>query len=177
MMSVAEWANTLGISRQAADRAIKRCGIARENNKVNGDAATALYHKNTRPRANEDKQRSSAPLPLANASAGVAAEPADIPPYDVSRARREAAEATRSEIRATELADTFLDRADVASCALEVVKAMRASLQDCARQMALAVAPLTTADECETVIEREHRALLESMVRALIEAMNPTMPA
>lgn len=80
-------------------------------------------------------------------------------------------------IRATELADTFLDRADVESCAREVVTVMRASMLDCARWMTLAVAPLTTADECEAVIERGHCTLLEGMVRVLAETGSPTMLA
>lgn len=171
MMSVAEWARTLRISRQAADRAIKRCGIVRMNNKVDAAAATALYQKNTRPRASDDTRRST------EAATSLASTTDDIPPYDVSRARREAAEAIRSEIQATELADTFLDKTDVESCAREVVKAMRAGLQDCARRMALAVAPLATADECETVIEREHRALLEGVVLTLAETTAPPVPA
>ncbi|QJE00675.1 hypothetical protein HH212_12120 [Massilia forsythiae] len=177
MMSVAEWARTLGISRQAADRAIKRCGIVRVNNKVDADMATALYQKNTRPRASDDTRRSTGAPSLASAAGDVADEPDNIPPYDVSRARREAAEAIRSEIQAAELADTFLDRGDVQSCVREVVRAMRASLQDCARRVALAVAPLATADECEAVIEREHRALLEGVVLTLAETIHPTMPA
>jgi hypothetical protein len=177
VMSVAEWARTLGISRQAADRAIKRCGVERVNNKVDAASATTLYQKNTRPRANADTRRSTEVGRLDGTAGEVAAEPDYIPPYHVSRARREAAEAIRSEIQATELADTFLDKADVASCAREIITALRARLQDCTRRVALSVATLVTADECEEVIDREHRTLVEGMVHMLNESRSPMAPA
>ena len=169
MMSVADWATTLGISRQAADRAIKRLGIARENNKVDAEAATAIYRQHARPRAAGDQQQAApAPPPAPRAAGGPAHEPDDEPPpYDVSRARREAAEATLSEIEAVNLAAQYLDKAEVSACVREVVEAMRAGLQDCKRRIALEVAPLATADECEAVIEREYRAFLEAMTHTL----------
>jgi hypothetical protein len=170
MMSVADWATTLGISRQAADKAIKRLGIARENNKIDAGAATAIYQQHARPRASGNRQQPAPATPPAPRDAGrPAQEPDDDepPPYDVSRARREAAEAARAEIEAVNLAAKYLDKADVRACVREVVEAMRAGLRDCNRRSALQVAPLATADECEAVIEREYRTFLEGMTHTL----------
>jgi hypothetical protein len=81
--------------------------------------------------------------------------------------RREAAEATLSEIEAVKEAAKYLDKADVAACVREVVDSMYSGLRDCNRRIALQVAPLATADECEAVIEREYRAFLEGMTHTL----------
>jgi hypothetical protein len=42
---------------------------------------------------------------------------------------------------------------------------------NCARRIAADVAPLATADECEAIIDREHRALLESMMHTFDEKL------
>lgn len=181
MITVAAWARTLGISRQSAAEAVARCGIPVVDKKVDADKATTLYKKNTRQRVNENKHPvsggSSPALPPAARGAGARtrheADPSDdVPAYDHSRARREAAEATKAEILAAELADTFLDKADVDSCMFEVARAMRDGLMNCARRIAADVSSLTTADECEAVIEREHRAFLETMVQTLGEKLD-----
>jgi hypothetical protein len=53
----------------------------------------------------------------------------------------------------------------------EVARAMRDGIMNCARRIAADVAPLITADECEEVIDREHRALLESLAHAFNEQL------
>jgi hypothetical protein len=173
LTTVAAWAKTLGISRQSAHEAVKRCGIPVVDRKIDADLATMLYNKKTRPRVNENKHSSPASRAVAGgAGGGYADDPSEIPAYDVSRARREAAEATKAEIQAAELADTFLDKADVDSCMFEVARALRDALMNCGRRIAADVASLATADECEAVIEKEHRAFLETMVQTLGEKLD-----
>ena len=176
LTTVAAWAKTLGISRQSAHEAVKRCGIPVVDKKIDADYATTLYKKNTRQRVNENKHPATGPqVPpgrAAGARAGYDIDPSnEVPAYDVSRARREAAEATKAEIQAAELADTFLDKADVDSVMFEVSRALRDALMNCGRRIAADVASLATADECEEVIEREHRAFLETMVQSLGEKL------
>jgi len=176
LTTVAAWAKTLGISRQSAHEAVKRCGIPLLDKKIDADYATALYKKNTRQRVNENKHPPAGGRPPAAAGANGFGMGGDdlvdgVPPYDVSRARREAAEATKAEIQAAELADTFLDKADVDSVMFEVSRALRDGLMNCGRRIAADVASLATADECEEVIEREHRAFLETMVQSLGEKL------
>jgi hypothetical protein len=178
LTTIAEWAKTVGISRQSAYDAVKRCEIPVTDGQVDPDYATHLYGKNTRQRANGNR-----PDPLASAAqpAGAAGsggsggtEPktkTSVPGYDSSRARREAAEAEIAEIKLAEQAGKFLVRSDVDSCVFEVARAMRDGLMNCARRIAADVAPLMTADECETVIDREHRALLESLAHSLNEQL------
>jgi len=176
LTTVAAWAKTLGISRQSAHEAVKRLGIPVTDKKIDADYATTIYRKNTRARVNENKHPTTPPkTPVGSGASGFGASGGDlgddVPPYDVSRARREAAEATKAEIQAAELADTFLDKTDVDSCMFEVARALRDGLMNCARRIAADVASLTTADECEAVIESEHRTLLESMAHTLAEKL------
>lgn len=176
LTTVAAWAKLVGISRQSAYEAVTRCGIPVTDGKLDPDYATHLYQKHTRPRANAQR-----PDPMANgapastpAGAGGAeskVKPAKVPGYDTSRARREAAEATAAEIKLAEMAGQFLLKSDVDSTVFEAARALRDGLMNCARRIAADVAPLRTAEECEDVIEREMRALLESMAHTFGERL------
>lgn len=177
LTTVAAWAKIVGISRQSAYDAVTRCGIPVVDGKLDPDYATHLYQKHTRPRANAQR-----PAPMANeaqpscaAGAGGAesgVKPAQVPGYDTSRARREAAEATAAEIKLAEMAGQFLLKSDVDSTVFEAARALRDGLMNCARRIAADVAPLGTAEECEEVIEREHRTLLESLAHTFAERLD-----
>ncbi|MDK6078936.1 hypothetical protein [Massilia varians] len=176
LTTIAEWAKTVGISRQSAYDAVKRCEIPVIDGKVDPDYASHLYAKNTRQRANGNR-----PDPLAHGAqpsvaagaggAGGPESPAKVPGYDSSRARREAAEATLAELKLAEQAGQFLVKADVDAAVFEATRALRDGLMNCARRIAADVAALATADECEAVIEREHRLLLESLAHSVNEKL------
>ena len=176
LTTVASWARTVGISRQSAHEAVTRCGIPVTDGKVDPDYATLLYQKHTRPRANAQRHAPMANEAPASTPAGAGgaesgAKPAQVPGYDTSRARREAAEATAAEIKLAEMSGQFLLKADVDAAAFEAARALRDGLMNCARRIAADVAPLRTAEECEDVIEREMRALLESMAHSFSERL------
>ena len=173
LTTVAEWAKLVGISRQSAYEAVTRCEIPVTDGKLDPEYATHLYKKNTRQRAN-----GSRPAPLANgaqpgfsAGAGGAESVAKVPGYDSSRARREAAEAALAEIKLAEQAGQFLLKSAVDSAVFEAARALRDGMMNCARRIAADVAPLQTAEECEEVIDREHRQLLESMTHTFGEKL------
>ncbi len=176
LTTIAEWAKLVGISRQSAYDAVDRCGIPVTDGKVDPDYATHLYRKNTRQRANGNR-----PDPLANGAqpsaaagaggAGGPESPAKVPGYDSSRARREAAEATLAELKLAEQAGQFLVKSEVDAAVFEAARALRDGLVNCARRIAADVAGLTSADECEAVIEREHRLLLESLAHGFSEKL------
>lgn len=176
LTTIAEWAKTVGISRQSAYDAVKRCEIPVTDGKVDPDYASHLYAKNTRQRANGNR-----PDPLAigaqlGAAAGVGGtggpeSPAKVPGYDSSRARREAAEAQLAELKLAEQAGQFLVKAEVDAALFEAARALRDGLVNCARRIAADVAAMSTADECEAVIEREHRLLLESLAHSFNEKL------
>ncbi|MBD8531479.1 MULTISPECIES: hypothetical protein [unclassified Massilia] len=176
LTTIAEWAKLVGISRQSAYDAVDRCEIPVTDGKVDAEYATHRYETNTRKRAKGNKPdllaNGAQPSSVAGAGgAGGAEAPAKIPGYDSSRARREAAEAAVAEIKLAEMAGLYLLKADVDSVVFEVARALRDGLMNYGRRVAADVAPLTTADECEAVIDRETRTLLESMVHTFSEKL------
>ncbi len=66
----------------------------------------------------------------------------------------------------------FLLKAEVDAAVFEIARAIRDGLTNCARRIAADVAGLTSAEECEVVIDREHRALLESMSHSMVTKLN-----
>ncbi|WP_314435525.1 hypothetical protein [Massilia timonae] len=182
LTTIAEWAKLVGISRQSAYEAVTRCGIPVTDGKVDPDYATHLYQKHTRPRANAQRPASMAneaqpTLPAGAGGTESEVKPAKVPGYDTSRARREAAEAAAAEIKLAEMSGQFLLKSDVDAAAFEVARALRDGLMNCARRIAADVAPLRTAEECEDVIDREHRALLESLAHTFGERLNVQLEA
>ncbi|MDO9278564.1 MAG: hypothetical protein Q7U05_08400 [Polaromonas sp.] len=83
--------------------------------------------------------------------------------HNMARTRREIAEANMAEIREADLLGKYLDKAQVDSAIFEIARAMRDGLTNCSRRIAADVAGLVNAGDCEEVIDREHRALLENM--------------
>ena len=160
LTTVADWAATLGISRQQGYAAIKRCGITVADGKLDPEYATVLYHRHTRVKAGAAPKDEGAGGPAKSASSAGASD------YANQRARRESAEATIAEMKAAEMSGKFLVKADVESSLFEMARAIRDGMTNCARRIAADVVGLPTAEECEAVIEREHRALLEDLVLA-----------
>jgi phage terminase Nu1 subunit (DNA packaging protein) len=165
LTTIAKWAESLGISRQQGYAAIKRCAIPVTDGSVDPEYATHLYQRHTRGRAN-GKRVDLLATPSASTEGGVEPE-ARIPNYDSSRARREAAEAALAEMKEAEMSGKFLLKSDVDAVMFSVARAVRDGLTNCARRIAADVSALPTAEECEVVIEREHRLLLASMAHTL----------
>lgn len=162
--TIAEWAKSLGISRQQGYSAVNRCGIPVADGRLDPDVAGMLYQKHTRARANG--KRGANPAGAANAAGASAAIPAGAG-YDDSRARREVAEAAIAEMRLAEMQGKYLVKTEVAASVFEIARALRDGLTNAARRIAADVAGLSDAQECEEVIDREHRALMVSMAQSI----------
>ena len=94
--------------------------------------------------------------------------------HDEARTRREIAEALIAEMKEAEMRGRFLEKSEVDAAAFEIARALRDGLTNCARRIAADVAGLSKADDCEAVIDREHRALLESMTQSLAGKLSTT---
>lgn len=70
----------------------------------------------------------------------------------------------------------YLLKADVDSAIFEIARALRDGLTNCARRIAADVAGLGLAADCESVIDREHRALLANMSSAVTNRMGVAEP-
>ncbi len=179
LTTIAAWAESLSISRQSGYDAVKRCEIPVVDGKVDPEFATMLYRRHTRARAG-GKATTLTPAPILNASPAAqgAAEPAAAAvTYESSRARREAAEASIAEMREAEMNGKYLIKAEVDAAVFEITRALRDGMTNCSRRIAGDVAGLASADECEEVIEREHRQLLESLVQAFNEKLSVSTEA
>lgn len=86
---------------------------------------------------------------------------------DEARTRLMIADADLAELKRAEATGKFLKKAEVNSTAFEIARALRDGLMNCARRIAADVAGLSSAADCEAVIDREHRALLESMAHRI----------
>ncbi len=160
LTTVAEWAQTLSISRQQGYAAVKRCGITVTDGKLDAEYATILYHRHTRVRAGAGaRDVPAAPEGEKQADQGASE-------YSKQRARREASEADIAEMKAAEMSGKYLIKDEVAAAVFQMSRALRDGLTNCARRIAADVAGLTSADDCEAVIDREHRELLENLAQA-----------
>ncbi|APW47223.1 hypothetical protein [Rhodoferax antarcticus] len=120
--------------------------------------AAREWHESTRNRA-QRKHVTATP------QHGAATDASET--FDAARRRLMIANADIADIEAAELRNELLDKKEVDAAVFEIARAMRDGLTNCARRIAAEVSTLTTADACETVIEREHRALLDSMAHQI----------
>lgn len=171
LIKIADWAEQMGFSRQSGYDAVKRCNIPVQDGKVDAAVATLLYNQRTRQRANGQRQDGPDALGGSAAGGGAGVGAGKVPGYDSSRARREAAEAEAAELRLAEMAGKFLLKADVDATVFAVARSLRDGLTNCAQRIAADVAALSSAEECEVVIEREHRALLADLSQTLTDRL------
>ncbi len=87
--------------------------------------------------------------------------------FDSARTREKIAAANLAEIQEAALRGTYLVKADFERYLFNAARMLRDTLGNCARRVGAEVSGLTTADECEAVIEREHRAALASFAQQL----------
>jgi hypothetical protein len=85
------------------------------------------------------------------------------------RARREEADAQIAEMNAAKMRGAMLMREDVDRAMFEIGRELRDALTSCARRIASEVASMSSAEACETVIDREHRIVLQLLVTSFRE--------
>lgn len=167
LMTQAEYAAHRGCSAVAVFKAVKSGRISLIDKKIDAASADADWIANSRQSAIIKPH-----LPIQSPIPRIIPEPNDPENdqpdgYQVSRARREAAEASIAEMKESEMRGKYLQKTEVDSAIFEIARALRDGLNNCARRIAADVAGLSGADECEAVIDREHRALLESMTHRI----------
>ena len=87
--------------------------------------------------------------------------------YMQAKTAREVYEAKTAQLEYEERVGKFLKKDEVDSAIFEIARALRDGLTNCARRIAADVAALGSAEDCEAVIDREHRALLDSMTHRI----------
>ena len=94
-----------------------------------------------------------------------------------ARTRREIAEANIAEIKEAELAGKFIEKTAVDRAIFEAARGLRDGMTNCSRRLAAEVATLTTPIECEEIIARELRHLLDAFSKQLAQKISPVQVA
>jgi hypothetical protein len=153
-------ARTLGVSRQAIHDLVKRGILSKDKDDlIDVEMAKIALANRVRPSSKtaaalQGPATSGAPAPAADG---------EMTSFHVAKTLREASEAGISRIKLAEMQGKVVQRAEVDAAVFEISRALRDGLTNTARRIAAEVASLSNTDDCEAVIEREHRALLASM--------------
>ena len=174
LITQSEYAKQRGVSEAAVSKAVSGGRISLIDGKIDPVVADMQWKANSRARASS-QQPCQLPLDEAGPSTRV---PSEADGYTVSRNRREAAEASLAEMKEAEMRGKLVDKAEVDAAIFEIARAMRDGLTNCAKRIAAEVLGLASADACEAVIEREHRALLQNMTHQIVARLGaPTEAA
>lgn len=87
--------------------------------------------------------------------------------FDSARTREKIAAANLAEMEEAALRGTYLVKDDFERHLFNAGRMLRDTLTNCARRIGAEVSGLTTAEACEAVIDREHRAALASFAQQL----------
>lgn len=161
-ISVAAWGKSVGISRQSAYDALKRCGIPVSGGKVDTDVATMLYRKKTRARANEKVPAAAQPEPPPTDDPIDA--PDAVPDYQESRARREAAEADKAEMAVMQMRGELVEKAAVKAEFAKQAGAVRDGLLNVPARLAPVLFACKSMVELQQMLDTELRAVLAQFV-------------
>lgn len=170
-----------GGSREAIRKAVEANRISSfgPDKLVDQQLADAQWERNTRARvctpgdvgvSEQVSIDQVIDLPLSHADNQTsAAKPLADPGYMEYRIRSERANAEEKEINVAKLRGAMVMRQDVDRGMFEGSREIRDHLTASARRIAAEVASLTSAEACESIIDREHRIVLELLVTAFRE--------
>lgn len=182
LLTKSAYARHRGCDEKAVRKAILEGRISSIDGKIDPEVADIQWARNTRARvpaggaggggsgAGGSDLLNHAPEPSAPAGtpqAGV--PPAADSGYVSLRARREAADAERAEIETAKLKGAMVMREDVDRGLFAIGREVRDHLSGCARRIASEVAGINTTEGCEAVIDREHRIVMELLVKLIRE--------
>ncbi len=169
-------ARELGVSRQAVHDLVKRAILQKDDkgmidvetakvaliNSVRPSGKTANALQDFEPVIQPDNQQ-----PLAQPLLTAPDQDPEITNYHIAKTLREAAEAQIARLKLDEMRGKFLVKADFERHLFNAGRMLRDTLTNCARRIGAEVSGLTTAEECEAIIDREHRAALASFSQQL----------
>lgn len=182
-----------GGSRESVRKAVEAGRITAfgPDKMVDRDLADTQWERNTRTRFSPEAAAVQMALatargPDVQTSAQVKRTAGSEPPtarpmleadYSEARARRERAEAEEAEMRTAKIRGTMVLRDDVDRGTYEVLREARDRLTAAGRRLASELANISSAEACESVIDREHRIVLELMVSAFREKLGTSPKA
>ena len=171
LVSKSEYAKLRGCSPSAVTRAIREGRISTVaidgSEMINPESADVQWQRNTRPRVDSSS--------AANADARGAGQDAISMDETLFEARRRlmVSEANQAETKEAETKGKLLDRAGVDRAFYEAARGLRDGMTNCSRRLAAEVANLTTPSECEEVIAKELRHLLDAFSKEIAQKIQP----
>ena len=96
---------------------------------------------------------------------------------DEARTRLMISDANMAKMKELDMEGKPRKKSEVDSEAFEVARALRDGLTNCARRIAAEVSALSSADECDAVIDREHRTMMDNMWTQLTNELKVSAPA
>lgn len=181
-------ARELGVSRQAVHDLVKRGILEKdsdglidvaaakrallENVRPSGKTSISLQDSEERIKLFEEevKKEVRETKPEDSPSEG-----SEITSYHVAKTLREAAEAQIARLKLAEMQGKYLIKEDFERHLFTAGRMLRDTLTNCSRRIGAEVAGTTNPDECETIIDREHRAALASFAQALRMSLKVNM--
>ena len=94
--------------------------------------------------------------------------------FDSARTREKIADANKAEMVAAAMAGTYVEKSRVERAIFEAARGLRDGMTNCSRRLAAEVATLTTPTECEEIISKELRHLLDAFSKQLAQKIAPT---
>ena len=141
-----------------------------EPGRVKGSRADTITPRQPSP----PKQAKPAPAALGATVADLELDGSEMDEaHAEARTRREIAEANIAEIKEAELSGKFVEKSAVDRAVYEAARGLRDGMTNCSRRLAAEVATLTTPEECEYVIAKELRHMLEAFSRQLAQKIAP----
>lgn len=170
-------ARELGVSRQAVHELVKRGILSKDKDGlIDEEMAKIALMNRVRPSGKTAATLSAPdPAPAPGATEPPAAEGSEITSYHVAKTLREAAEAQIARLKLAEMQGKYLDKADFERHLFTAGRMLRDTLTNCSRRIGAEVAGTTNPDECEAIIDREHRAALASFAQALRMSLKVNM--
>mgnify|MGYP003528583656 CR=1 FL=1 len=172
-------ARELGVSRQAVHDLVKRNIIPKDKDGlIDVELAKVALLNRVRPSGKTNtaiQEKSTGPTPAAMpiAPAADVDENTEITSYHVAKTLREAAEAQIARHKLGEMQQRLVEKTAVDKAFFEAARGLRDGMTNCSRRLAAEVATLSTPGECEEVIAKELRHLLDAFSRQLAQKIAP----
>ena len=158
-LTVTEWGRQVGISKQAAFSAVKRCSIPVDAGMVDVEVASALYRSRTRARVKAAPPASTG-LPAPPLGGGQSMERVT---YDEARRRQAVADALMAERAERLQAGELIEVQAVRHAHGRRLAALREALLQIPARVAPVLAAETEQARCHDVVQRELHAVLRQV--------------
>lgn len=175
-LTEAGMARELGVSRQAVHDLVKRSILQKDDKGlIDVESAKVALINSVRPSGKtasalqnfEPATQTTATPPLVQPLLTAPDQDPEITNYHIAKTLREAAEAQIARLKLDEMRGKFLVKDDFERYLFNAGRMLRDTLTNCARRIGAEVSGLATAEACEAVIDREHRAALASFSQQL----------